>query len=117
MPSARIAIDATTPSPNSLRCRPRATWSPSAPEPTSPAMTTTASTMMSPWLTPSMMLSRASGSLTFVSTCIFDAPNDWAASTGAAGTLRIPDVTSLITTGTAYSTEATTPGTSDTGIR
>src|SRR5215207_2796704 len=31
MPSARIASDATTPRPNSLRCSPRATRSPSAP--------------------------------------------------------------------------------------
>ena len=35
----------------------------------------------------------------------------------SGGTPRMPDVTSLITTGTAYRTEATTPGTSSTGIR
>ncbi|HEY3182982.1 MAG TPA: ABC transporter permease subunit [Gaiellaceae bacterium] len=44
--------------------------SPSAPEPTRPPITTTARTMMIPWLTPSMMLSRASGIFTFNSTCM-----------------------------------------------
>ena len=91
MPSARIAIDATTPWPNSLRWSPRATWSPSAPEPTSPPITTTERTMMIPWFTPSMMLSRASGIFTFASTWRFDAPNACAASTGAGGTPRMPD--------------------------
>ena len=46
-----------------------------------------------------------------------DAPNAEAASTAAGGTLRTPFVTSRITTGIAYSTEATTPGIRDTGIR
>ncbi len=64
-----------------------------------------------------MMLSRASGSLTFASTCLREAPNAEAASTASAGTPRRPDVTSLITTGTAYNTDATTPGTRETGIR
>ena len=45
------------------------------------------------------------------------APNADAASTAAGGTLRTPEVTSRMTTGTAYSTDATTPGTRDTGIR
>ena len=69
-----MASDAMTPSPNSLRWSPRATMSPSAPEPTSPPITTTARTMMIPWFTPSMMLSRASGTFTFASTCMRDAP-------------------------------------------
>ena len=46
-----------------------------------------------------------------------EAPNAEAASTAVGETLRTPLVTSRITTGTAYSTEATTPGTRDTGIR
>src|SRR5829696_751242 len=111
IPSARIASDAMTPSPNSLRWSPRATMSPSAPDPTSPPITTTARTMMMPWFTPSMMLSRASGSLTFASTCVRDAPKACAASTAAGGTLRMPAVTSRMITGIAYSTDATTPGT------
>ena len=45
------------------------------------------------------------------------APNDEAASTAAALTLRTPAVTSRMITGTAYSTDATTPGTRETGIR
>ena len=85
IPSARIASDATTPCPNSLRWSPRATMSPSAPEPTRPPITTTASTMMIPWLTPSMIASRASGTLTFASTCLRVAPNADAASTAAGG--------------------------------
>ena len=72
---------------------------------------------MIPWLTPSMIASRASGSLTFTSTCDVVAPNAEAASTAAGGTPRRPDVTSRMITGTAYSTDATTPGTRDTGIR
>ena len=56
---------------------------------------------MIPWLTPSMIESRASGSFTFASTCIRDAPNAEAASTAAGGTPRSPLVTSLITTGIA----------------
>ena len=72
---------------------------------------------MIPWLTPSMMLSRASGIFTFHSTCIRDAPNADAASTAAGETLRTPLVTSRITTGIAYSTDATTPGMRDTGIK
>src|SRR5918994_204123 len=117
IPSAKIASDATTPSPNSLRCRPRAIMSPSAPEPTSPPITTTASTRMIAWFTPSMIDSRASGSLTLASTCAREAPNDEAASTAAGGTPRSPAVTSRITTGTAYSTDATMPGIRDTGIK
>ena len=72
---------------------------------------------MIPWFTPSMMLSRASGIFTFASTCMREAPNADAASTAAGGTPRTPLVTSRITTGIAYSTDATTPGIRDTGIR
>ena len=72
---------------------------------------------MIPWLTPSMIESRASGTFTFASTCIREAPNADAASTAAGETPRRPFVTSRMTTGIAYRTEATTPGIRDTGIR
>ena len=72
---------------------------------------------MIPWFTPSMIESRASGIFTLASTWAREAPKADAASTAAGGTLRRPLVTSRITTGMAYSTEATTPGMRDTGIR
>ena len=56
---------------------------------------------MIPWLTPSMIDSRASGSFTFASTWPCDAPNELAASTAAGDTSRTPDVTSRMMTGTA----------------
>ena len=52
-------------------------------EPTSRRSRRTASTMTIPWLTPSMIASRASGIFTFVSTCRRVAPNDAAASTAS----------------------------------
>ena len=64
-----------------------------------------------PWLMPSMIAGRASGIFTFSSSCMRLAPNDDAASTAVAETSRRPAVTSRITTGIAYSTEAITPGT------
>ena len=54
---------------------------------------------------------------TFNSTCVRDAPNADAASTAVGETPRTPAVTSRMTTGTAYSTEATTPGMRETGIK
>ena len=56
---------------------------------------------MIPWLTPSMIASRASGIFTFISICMREAPNAYAASTAAGGTPRTPAVTSRITTGIA----------------
>ena len=64
-------------------------------------MTTTASTMMIAWLTPSIMASPASGTLTFCNVCRRDAPNACAASTDAGATSRTPRSTSRIVTGKA----------------
>ncbi len=57
--------------------------------------------MMIPWLTPSMIASRASGIFTFASTCSLVAPNERAASTVFGSTSRTPAATSRITTGVA----------------
>ncbi len=72
---------------------------------------------MIPWLTPSMIASRAIGIFTLASTCSRVAPNERAASTVFGSTSRTPAETSLITTGVAYSTAAMIPGTMETGIR
>ena len=56
---------------------------------------------MIPWLTPSMIASWASGILTFRKTWLRVAPNDSAASTVFASTLRTPLSTRRATTGKA----------------
>ena len=56
---------------------------------------------MIPWLTPSMIASWASGTLTFRRTWLRVAPNDSAASTVFASTLRTPFSTRRATTGKA----------------
>ena len=56
---------------------------------------------MIPWLTPSMIASRASGILTFASTCAARRAERRRRLDGAGGTPRTPEVTSRITTGTA----------------
>ncbi len=56
---------------------------------------------MIPWLTPSMIESRASGTLTRLSTCMRDAPKAVAASTAVGDTPRTPFATRRMTTGSA----------------
>ncbi|GBC86894.1 hypothetical protein HRbin12_00893 [bacterium HR12] len=84
-----MQIPATIPRPGSCES-PWITSYPSPPPPTSPAMMTTESTIITVWFTPRRIEGRASGNCTFVSTCQRVDPNARAASTVSRGTCRIP---------------------------
>ena len=68
----------------------RTTGLPIPPAPTSAAITTMESDSMMHWLTPAMMVGRAAGSFTLVSSCHRLQPNDSPASTRAFGTSEMP---------------------------
>ena len=87
------------------------------------AITTMLSAIMIVWLMPVSTLGSASGNCTLRRVWRGVAPNISAASTVAAGTVRIPRSVSRTTGGSAYTTEAmmagtrATPNSSTTGIR
>src|SRR3954462_12666094 len=61
---------------------------------------------MRPWLTASVIARRATGSCTLLITCQLLDPTEFAASTVATGTARMPSATIFVVTGTANTTAA-----------
>ena len=96
-----MARPAMAPVPYSCFCKARSTGSPKPPEATRLAIVTMARAIIVVWLMPAIMVGKAIGICTLISTCRGAAPKERAASTVSADTCRMPRLVKRMTGGTA----------------